>query len=161
MRYVLLLILLSACTYELPITLTASPAPSDTATLTSTFTPSATFTDTPTPTNTATFTPTATNTPTPTQTATSTPTLSATPAEPTPTREVVYATFTPHVLTLAQNTRVYRSPAIGDDYILLSKGTVYEIWDDSTHDGWWGIAIPITDYLYLTYWMPALNTPTP
>lgn len=178
----LIALLTLACWSIATLPATVTPVPSATAspsaTITHTDTPSvtpsttasATKTPTPTPTNTPSHTPTpsatATHTATPTSSATSThaptltPSATRTPADPTPTREIVIATFTPAVLVLAQDTRAYRSAMVSADYILLPKGTLYEVWDSTTNNGWLGIAIPVTEYLYLTYWIPDTRTPT-
>jgi len=136
-------------------------APTDTLTATATRTPSDTPTqtpsDTPTPTATVTETATMTRTPIPTVTHTPTPTLtpsaSPTPDDPTPTREVLQTAPAPTRYTLTQATYFYACADVVCTRYLFPAGTVYEVWDTGTNEGWLGVAIPVTDYLYATFWM--------
>lgn len=71
-----------------------------------------------------TSTPPPTNTPRPTQTASSTPTASLTAAFPTPTQEVVLATWT-RTPTFAPGTNTYTPTATIDDYPTATPETEY------------------------------------
>lgn len=124
-----------------------SPTPTDepTATPTITVTPSATETDT--------LTPTALPSYTPTTTPTVAPTITHTPDDPTPTRETGYVTPTPERFTLTAPTYLYACADVKCTRYLFPAGTVYEVWDEGTNEGWVGIAIAITDYLYTAFWM--------
>ena len=58
---------------------------------------------------------------------------------------------------LTRDTRAYYGAMVSENYVVLPKGTVYEVWDAVTNEGWYGIAIPVTDYLYITFWVKEEN----